>query len=101
MWAILAVVIVEKKQAGVDGPLAWAPAGPLLKMTASLTGGAAQWVANVTLPGPRTPGTWRLVIEQYERLGTEPFEKPQFANPDVPVPPIPADRLVHTDIIPL
>ncbi len=96
----VAIVLVEKKQAGADGPLAWAPAAPPLAMTGSLTGGTAQWVADVTLPGPRTPGTWRLVIEQYERLGTEPFEKPQ-ANPFIPTPPIPADRLVHTDIIPL
>ena len=97
----VAVVLVEKKQAGVDGPLAWAPAAPPLAMSGSVAGGKAQWVANVTLPGPRTPGTWRLVIEQYERLGTEPLEKPQLANPFVPTTPIAADRLVHTDIIPL
>jgi hypothetical protein len=97
----VAVVLVEQKQAGVDGPLAWAPAALPVAMTGSVAGGQAQWVANVTLPGPRTPGTWRLVIEQYERLGTEPLEKPPLANPFVPTIPIPADRLVHTDIIPL
>ena len=97
----VAVVLVEKKQAGVEGPLAWAPAAPPLAMSGSVAGGKAQWVANLTLPGPRTPGTWRLVIEQYERLGTEPFKKPQSANPFLPTKPIAADRLIHADIIPL
>jgi hypothetical protein len=41
---------------------------------------------------------WRLVIEQYERLGTEPLRKPQEDSPTIPIE---ADRLVHIDIIPL
>jgi hypothetical protein len=94
----VAVVIVEQKQTGVNGLLAWVPVGSPVDMTGVVVGGQAQWVADVTLPAPRAPGMWRLVIEQYERLGTEPLRKPQEDSPTIPIE---ADRLVHIDIIPL
>jgi hypothetical protein len=96
----VAAVIVEQRQTGADGLLEWAPVSSQA-MTGVVVNGQAQWATDVKLPGPRTPGTWRLVIEQYERLGTEPLTKPPIANPFLRTVPIEADRLVHTDIIPL
>ena len=43
---------------------------------------------------------WRLVIEQYELLASEPLSKGNQANPFITIP-IPTPRLVHTDIVTL
>ncbi len=94
-------VIVEQRDPALGPDLGWQQVGNPVPMSASLVGGQGQWGAQVKLPGPRIPGMWRLVVEQFERLGAEPFEKPPLANPFLRTPPIPADRLVHTDIIDL
>jgi hypothetical protein len=95
----MAVVSIEQHNPDAGGMLEWTPVGDPVEMTTSMTGSAAEWTANVTLPGPRAPGAFRLVIDQFERLGWELLNKDQLANPflvgtsDL--------RLVHTDVIPL
>jgi hypothetical protein len=91
-------VVVEKKQSGLDGGLAWVEVGEPVELTATLLNGVGQWTGEVELPGPRAPGMWRLVIEQYELLAAEPLKKGNQANPFITVP-IPTPRLVHTDIV--
>jgi hypothetical protein len=91
-------VLVEQKQPGLDGGLAWVEVGEPVELTATLLNGVGQWTGDIHLPGPRTPGTWRLVIEQYELLAAEPFKKGNQANPFITIP-IPTPRLVHTDIV--
>ncbi len=94
-------VILEQRDENLQGDLAWMPVGDPIEMTGSVSGGQGEWFTEVHLPGPKTPGTWRLVIEQFELLGEEPMSKPQLSNPFLPTEPIPAKRLVHTDIIEL
>lgn len=93
-------VIVEQHQPGFDGGLAWQPVGDAIELTATVLNGTGQWTGEVQLPGPRAPGMWRLIVEQYELLAAEPFEKGNQQNPFITIP-IPTPRLVHTDIIPL
>lgn len=94
-------VIVEQRDPTIQGDLAWQPVGEPIEMNGSLANGQGQWFTEVHLPGPKTPGTWRLVIEQFELLGEEPMSKPQQSNPFLRTQPIPTKRLVHTDIIEL
>ena len=56
----------------------------------------AIWQGTITLPGPRTPGKFRLVVEQFEihrvqKAGDTPnLIVPQFGS-----------KLVYSDIVPL
>lgn len=96
-----ALVIVEERVSDFDGELAWTQVGLPIEMTGALFNGVGQWFAEVHLPGPRNPGRWRLIIEQFELLGTEPESKDPLANPFIRTTPVPVPRLVHTDIIPI
>ena len=48
-------------------------------------------------PGPRGSEPYRLVVEQFEKLGREPMKKPIVG----PIAPLLTPRLVHTDIVTL
>jgi hypothetical protein len=50
--------------------------------------GPATWTANVPLPGPRTPGLYRLVLEQFEELPSDNAKGVQ-------------QRIVYTDVLPV
>lgn len=94
-------VIVEERRSDFSGELAWEPVGQPTTLTASLASGVGHWIGQVDLPGPRQPGRYRLILEQFELLGSEPSEKPLLANPFIRTTPVPTPRLVHTDVIPL
>jgi len=66
-------------------------------LNSSLAGDNGVWTGDVDLP-TADRSKYRLVVEQYERLPAEPTKPSNKANPFLPVP---ATRLVHTDIIPL
>lgn len=94
-------VIVEERRTDFEGDLAWSPVGQPVDLAASLFNGVGHWAGQVQLPAPREPGRFRLVVEQFELLGSEPFNRPPLANPFLPTTPVQTPRLVHTDIIPL
>jgi len=86
-----AQVIVEQRRSDVGGSLGWKQVGSAHPMTAGLVNGVGHWTGEVTLPGPRARGKYRLVIEQFEVLGRESSTGQA----------IPTARLVHTDVIAL
>lgn len=95
-------VTVEQATGAIGGELGWEPVGDPVELNAGLLNGIGTWTGQVQLPGPRGAATYRLVVEQFERLAAEPMTKPP-PNPNYPTStiPIPTPRLVHTDVIPL
>ena len=93
----VATVTLEELVNEARGELGWqAVMGPTL-LNSSLAGDNGVWTGDVDLP-TADRSKYRLVVEQYERLPAEPTKPSNKANPFLPVP---ATRLVHTDIIPL
>ena len=93
----LAHVLVERQRDGVEGPLGWEPVGPPQPLAATLFNGVGTWTGQVQLPAPRGSEPFRLVVEQFEKLGREPMKKPIVG----PITPLLTPRLVHTDIVTL
>lgn len=88
-------IILEQRVAGLDDDLGWQAVGDPIEMAESITGAEGEWFAEVHLPGPRTPNTWRLVIEQFELLSNEREEQTAI----IPLLPTAGARPVHRDII--
>ena len=94
-------VIVEQRDPtlGAADELGWKPqANPhTLDVVPTQNPIIAIWQKTITLPGPRTPGKFRLVIEQYET------HRVQKANdtPNVITPTLFGSKLVYSDIVPL
>jgi hypothetical protein len=92
-------VTVERLEHPGRGELGWEAVGGPVTLTSGGTYGAGVWTGSVTLPDAVPHDDLRLVVEQFERLHTEPARPRILANPWAVTAT--AERLVHTDVVPL
>jgi hypothetical protein len=94
----IARVTVERLVYPARGELGWEPVGSPTTLAPGGTLGAGLWTGLVTLPAGVPHRELRLVVEQFERLHTEPVRPRVTANPWGLSS---TERLVHTDVVPI
>jgi hypothetical protein len=94
----IARVTVERLVHPARGELGWEPVGAPTTLAPGGTLGAGLWTGPVTLPAAVPHRELRLVVEQFERLHTEPARPRMTANPWGLSS---TERLVHTDVVPI
>lgn len=85
---------LEQRDPDVQTDMGWTPVGnPVPLPSEAGRGGTTLWAGLVTLPSARTPGKFRLVVEQFEELpvGTSILTGKLVTQP----------RLIYSDIVPL
>jgi hypothetical protein len=84
-------VTLQESDAAIGNELGWSDIQRQTVGGSTAGDGTATWSAGATLPGPRTPGRFRLVLEQFEVLPTDggTFQ------------PATQQRIAYTDIIPV